>query len=95
MIRVKVGRRSYDWIGEYGDDKSTLGHIGDLTGKEIMLFDMNRYDTYIVNDAHKQPNIRVFAVLCKQKNKQLLVGGMINPFTKDLLDMADEYEKVV
>lgn len=59
-----------------------------------MLCNVQQCDAYVVNYAHKQPNIGLFAKLCKEKNKLVLISGEINKLTKDLLDIADTFEKV-
>lgn len=59
-----------------------------------MLRNVLNFDAYVVNYAHEQPNIKLFANLCKEKNKLVLISGEINKLTKDLLDIADTFEKI-
>ncbi len=89
MIRVKVNTSHYVW-----NQNVMLGHCLHVSRRSnILLYNIYNYDTIIVNHAHNEPNISVFAALCKQKGKQILISGLVNQYTKDLIDIADEYEK--
>lgn len=90
MIRVRVGADFYDWSSH----NITMRLHTDLTDSDIMLHNIHNYDTYIVNKAHLQPNICVFASLCKKHGKQLFICGKVNNYTKDLLDVADEFKLI-
>ncbi len=90
MIRVKVGTPIYRWLEE---DIPGI-RIHNITDTSIMLCNVANYDAFIVNKAHEQPNICLFAKLCKEKNKLVLICGEINNLTKDLLEIADTFEKV-
>ena len=90
MIRVKINTQEYEW-----DKKYLLGNcLFADRHSNILLYNIYKYDTVIVNFAHEEPNICVFAALCKEKEKQVLVAGLMNDFTRNLLDMADEIEKI-
>ena len=84
MIHVKIGEPSYQW---------------DTVGKTIividglMLVNYKQCDTIVVNEAHKYPNLRVFANLCKAANKNLKIGGFLNENTMKVLEIADTIEK--
>jgi len=84
MIHVKIGEPSYhfDTVGK------TMIVIDGL-----MLTNYKQYDTIIVNEAHKYPNLRVFANLCKKANVNLKVGGFLNEHTAEVLKIADVVEK--
>ena len=90
MIRVKVGVSFYEWSKT---DICGL-YVCNLTGKNIMLCNLSKFDGYIVNNAHEYANIKLFAKLCKEKNKLALLCGKINSFTKSLLEIADTFEKI-
>ena len=85
MIHVKVGEPPYCW----NPRGKTLQIIDNL-----MLHPHKGYDTIIINDAHKYPNIALFANLCKKNNTCVLIGGNLNDNTKQLLEIADKFEKV-
>lgn len=84
MIHVKIGEPSYRW---------------DTVGKTIyvldalMLTNYKQYNTIVVNEAHKYPNLLVFANLCKKANVNLKIGGFLNENTMKVLDIADKFEK--
>jgi len=86
MIHVKIGKPSYHW---------------DTAGKTLfvldglMLTNYKQYDTIVVNEAHKYPNLHVFANLCKKANVNLKIGGLLNKNTTGVLDIADKFEKCV
>lgn len=85
MIHVKVGKPSFSWqpIGK------TLEIIDNL-----MLQPHKGYNTIIINEAHKYPNICLFAKLCKKENTCVFIGGLLNKNTEPLLGIADTFEKV-
>jgi len=84
MIHVLLGRKAYEWprVGR------TLLAEGD-----IMLLNYQGYDTIIVNNAHTQPNIAVFARLCSRRNIRVMVGGLVNKYTMELAGFADTFKK--
>lgn len=84
MIRVQIGKESYKW--------DTLGRTLYVLD-DLMLVNYKQYDTIVVNDAHKYPNLKTFANLCKGANVQLLVGGLLNKNTAELLDISDSFIK--
>ena len=86
MIHVKIGEPSYCW--------DTVGKtLFVLDG--LMLTNYKQYDTIVVNEAHKYPNLRVFATLCKKANVNLKIGGFLNKNTTEVLDIADKFEKCI
>lgn len=85
MIHVKVGEPPYNWKPR----GKTLQIIDNL-----MLQPHRGFDTIIINEAHKYPNIGLFAKLCKKYNTCVFIGGNLNKNTKELLEIADKFEKV-
>lgn len=90
MICVKVGKPSHDWSDHM---TAAPGMRTVELKKDIMLHQVYNHDAFIINNAHNQPNICLFANLCKEKNKVVFICGNINTYTKELLDIADSYEK--
>lgn len=84
MIRVKLGVPSYN----FRHDGYTLETQGD-----IMLINYKPYNTIIVNKAHEQPNIAVFARLCKRSNIHIKICGLLNKYTEQLLPDVDVFEE--
>lgn len=85
MIHVKIGEPPYNWK----PNGKTLEVIDNL-----MLQRHKGYDTIIINDAHKYPNIALFAKLSKRYDTCVLIGGNLNDNTKELLEIADKFEKI-
>ena len=85
MIHVKVGDGPYVW-----ETRGKTLHIID----NLMLQPHKGYDTIVIHEAHKYPNVSVFAKLCKKYNTCVLIGGLLNENTKNLLEIADKFEKV-
>ena len=85
MIHVKVGDGPHVW-----ETQGKTLHIID----NLMLHPHKGYDTIVIHEAHKYPNVGVFAKLCKKYNTCVLIGGLINENTKNLLEIADKFEKV-
>ena len=90
MICVKVGKPSHDWSDYFA---AAPGMRTVELKKDIMLQQIYNQDAFIINNAHNHPNICLFAKLCKEKDKVVFICGNINSYTKDLLDIADSYEK--
>lgn len=84
MIHVKIGEESYKW--------DTVGRTM-IVIDGLMLVNYKQYDTIIVNEAHKYPNLRVFANLCKASNVNLKIGGLLNENTMKVLEIADVVEE--
>ena len=84
MLHLKLGLPSFAWQ-TYGKTLEIIDHL--------MLQGYKGYDTIIVNEAHKYPNIEVFAKLCQKENVLLLVGGLLNEHTEKLIQLADKIEK--
>lgn len=91
MIHVKVGKPSYSWSEELVPGLRVT-EVGANT--DIMLQHVYNQDAFMINNAHMQPNICLFAKLCKEKNKLVLICGNINLHTRGLLDIADTFEKI-
>ena len=84
MIHVKIGEPSYQW--------NTFGRtVYVLEG--LMLTNYKQYNTVVINEAHKYPNLKVFANLCKKANVNLKIGGLLNEHTSEVLKIADTIEK--
>ena len=84
MIPVKIGEPSYQW--------ETVGRtLYVLDG--LMLTNYKQYTTIVINEAHKYPNLKVFANLCKKENVNCLIGGFLNANTQQVLEIADKFEK--
>lgn len=86
MIHVRVGKNDYPF--------DNVGLTKEVKG-DVMLFNYKQYDTIIINNAHKQANLKAFVSLCKRANIQVFVGGKINDITTSLLDIADTFVKEV
>lgn len=84
MIHVKIGEPSYQW--------ETIGRTIYILD-ELMLTNYKQYDTIVINEAHKYPNLKTFASLCKNANVNLKIGGFLNANTKAVLEIADRFEK--
>ena len=87
MIHVKIGEPSYHW--------DTVGKTLFVIDGELMLTNYKQYDSIVVNEAHKYPNLRVFANLCKNANINLKIGGFLNENTSKVLEIADRLEKCI
>ena len=84
MIHVKIGEPSYQW--------ETFGRTVYVLD-ELMLTNYKQYNTVVINEAHKYPNLKTFAQLCKQANVNLKIGGFLNANTMEVLEIADKFEK--
>lgn len=84
MIHAKIGEPSYEF--------ETIGRTM-IVIDGLMLVNYKQYDTIIVNEAHKYPNLRVFANLCKAANVNLKIGGLLNENTMKVLEIADVVEE--
>jgi len=84
MIHVKIGEPSYQF--------ETTGRTM-IVIDGLMLVNYKQYDTIVVNEAHKFPNLRVFASLAKAANVNLKIGGFLNEHTSKVLEIADVVEK--
>ena len=85
MIRVKIGDGPFNW-----KTRGKTLYIID----QLMLHPHRGYDTIVIDEAHKYPNIGLFAKLCKKHNTCVLISGLLNANTKSLLEIADTFEKV-
>tara|TARA_B100001094_G_scaffold271203_1_gene276396 strand:- start:235 stop:492 length:258 start_codon:yes stop_codon:yes gene_type:complete len=85
MIRVKIGDGPFNWKTR-GKTLYIIDHL--------MLQPHRGYDTIVIDEAHKYPNIGLFAKLCKKYNTCVLISGLLNANTKSLLEIADTFEKV-
>jgi len=83
MIHVKVGTPHTD----------TEGRTLEIIEVDPMLVNYKQFDTIIINDGHEQPNLKVFANLCKKSNTRLLVSGHQSTTLEELRDIADIYEE--
>ena len=91
MIHVKVGKSYVSWSEELVPGL----RVTELSSNtDIMLQNISNYDAFVINNAHLQPNIGLFAKLCKEKNKMVCICGKINTHTKALLDIADTFTKI-
>tara|TARA_Y100000992_G_C21260855_1_gene491204 strand:- start:206 stop:508 length:303 start_codon:yes stop_codon:yes gene_type:complete len=84
MIHVKIGEPSYQW--------ETFGRTVYVLD-ELMLTNYKQYNTVVINEAHKYPNLKSFAQLCKNANVNLKIGGFLNANTMEVLKIADKFEK--
>jgi len=60
-----------------------------------MLTNYKQYNTVVVNEAHKYPNLKIFATLCKKGNVNCLIGGLLNANTMKVIEIADKFEKCI
>ena len=84
MIHVKLGAPSYKW--------HTVGRTLYILDN-LLLTNYKQYNTIVINEAHKFPNLRTFAALCKNANVNLKIGGFLNEHTMKVLEIADAFEK--
>jgi len=76
MIHLKIGKPSHPFNG--------VEAKGD-----IMLLNYKQQRVLYVNNAHLQPNIAVFARLCKKNNVLINVCGLRNQYTEEVMHDAD------
>ena len=60
-----------------------------------MLTNYKQYNTIVINEAHKFPNLKIFASLCKKANVNVKIGGFLNANTSEVLEIADKIEKCI
>jgi len=77
MIHLKIGKPAHAF--EQGVEAK-----GD-----IMLINYKQHKSIFVNNAHLQPNIAVFARMCKQSNILIQICGLRNTFTEEVIPSAD------
>lgn len=77
MIHLKLGKPSHNFTH------------GVEIKDNIMLTNYKQHKSIFVNNAHLQPNIAVFARLCKKSNIMVSICGLRNTFTEEIIPDAD------
>ncbi len=80
MIHLKIGKPSHPF--------TRIGYTLEVK-EDLMMIHYKQYHSIIVNNAHKYPNLAVFARLCKQSNILINICGLRNKYTEEVLQDAD------